>query len=382
MAISSNVFCKAPWISLQNDPRGFFNVCCVYADYSGIGSVENGWKAAWTGKKLEKIRKGFVDRDPFYTDKCKHCIAYEKVGGSQRQSCDYYDSLVQEQTLGDSIQRGPVFLDLRFSTICNQSCVMCGPHASSRWASNLHIKPVIMDSKPLVSLVQDNIQTVKVIRFAGGEPLIVPEHYEILKLLIDAGRTDVKLVYNTNLSKLTFGKFNVLDLWTQFPNKEITISVDAVRERNDYIRFGSSWNVFEQNCKDVLQACSSDQVFYHPTIQILNIVSIPELFKFVEDVGGEMSKIILGNILTAPQELSLFSLQRDVRERILSSVCIEDYKNPFIQESWKKLVTAVEGNGVDYNLPIEKTIKYLDWIDGLHKTSWKDTFPELVSILR
>lgn len=382
MAISENVFCKAPWMSLQNDPRGFFNVCCVYGDYSGIGQVEDGWKAAWNSKKLNEIREGFVKGDEQFTKYCEHCVFYEKLGGSQRTSCDFYDSLVKEKTLRSSIKRGPIFLDLRFSTLCNQSCVMCGPHASSRWASNLKLKVPVISSKPLIELVQDNLKTVQVIRFAGGEPLIVPEHYEILKLLVDAKRTDVELVYNTNLSTLNFKNFNILELWKQFPKKEITISVDATGEKNDYIRFGSCWDKFNSNCREVIKACSADQVYFHPTIQLLNILEIPALFRFVEEIGGDTRRISLGNILDIPEELSLKRIPKRVRETLLKNlISRSSVDSQFIQEQVIGLVRGLEQDSKE-EIGVEEIIKYLDWIDSLHGTSWTNVFPEINQTLQ
>ena len=53
---------------------------------------------------------------------------------------------------------------------------------------------------------------VEEIYFAGGEPLLMEEHYRILNRLVDDGRTEeVTLKYNTNFSTMAYKKTNVLD---------------------------------------------------------------------------------------------------------------------------------------------------------------------------
>ena len=51
----------------------------------------------------------------------------------------------------------------------------------------------------MFGLVDQHIMDVEEIYFAGGEPLVMQEHYTILEKLIEAGRTDVRLRYNTYL---------------------------------------------------------------------------------------------------------------------------------------------------------------------------------------
>ena len=42
------------------------------------------------------------------------------------------------------------------------------------------------------------------IYFAGGEPMLMEEHYAILDLLLKHGKTDVKLRYATNFSQTVY----------------------------------------------------------------------------------------------------------------------------------------------------------------------------------
>ena len=90
---------------------------------------------------------------------------------------------------------------------------MCGVYSSSKWhqeAMELHGDTTGADTKGVLEFnsngkedvfkqVDRFINDVEEIYFAGGEPLVMEEHYLILEKLIAAGRTDVRLRYNTNL---------------------------------------------------------------------------------------------------------------------------------------------------------------------------------------
>ena len=58
--------------------------------------------------------------------------------------------------------------------------------------------------------MQEHIPYLDQIYFAGGEPLIMEEHYRLLNELVRREMFHVRLVYNTNFSKLSYKDQNVL----------------------------------------------------------------------------------------------------------------------------------------------------------------------------
>jgi hypothetical protein len=53
------------------------------------------------------------------------------------------------------------------------------------------------------------------------------EHYRILKELDRRKMYHVRLIYNTNFSKLTFKDMDVLELWNKFDSVSVGASLDA-----------------------------------------------------------------------------------------------------------------------------------------------------------
>ena len=57
--------------------------------------------------------------------------------------------------------------------------------------------------------------------FAGGEPLIMEEHYRILQRLVEKKMFHVRLKYNTNFSQGIYKGVDVLKEWDKFENKNM-----------------------------------------------------------------------------------------------------------------------------------------------------------------
>ena len=78
----------------------------------------------------------------------------------------------------------------------------------------IHINDRSIDD--IYTILDQQIDNVEEIYFAGGEPLIMDEHYYILEKLIAKGRRDVRLRYSTNLMKIKYKQWDNIELWRHF----------------------------------------------------------------------------------------------------------------------------------------------------------------------
>ena len=112
---------------------------------------------------------------------------------------------------------------------------------------------------------------VEQIYFAGGEPLIMEEHYKILQALIDIGKADeVRLLYNTNFTRQSYKKLNVFDIWPEFKDVSVGASLDAMGPRAELMRNGTLWSDVEKNREDMLKKCPNVDFYISPTVGIFN----------------------------------------------------------------------------------------------------------------
>ena len=132
---------------------------------------------------------------------------------------------------------------------------------------------------PHKEFVDKHINDVEHIYFAGGEPLIMDEHWYILKKLVENKRFNVKIKYNTNMLKLNYRGESAIDYWKQFPFKKISIegSIDETGLRAEWIRTGTVWSTVEENIKQVRQAGLNFSC--NTSIGGYNVIRLPELLE-------------------------------------------------------------------------------------------------------
>jgi MoaA/NifB/PqqE/SkfB family radical SAM enzyme len=114
--------------------------------------------------------------------------------------------------------------------------------------------------------------------FAGGEPLMMEEHYRLLDLLLERGRADVALSYNTNLSVLAYKGRDVRDLWDKFSKVRVSASIDAVGARGELMRKEQNWQETIENARQVRSKCPHVDFRIETTVSIFNVLHLPALF--------------------------------------------------------------------------------------------------------
>ena len=143
------------------------------------------------------------------------------------------------------------YFDIRFSNICNFKCRGCSPILSSAWFEDHEklfryksTKPKLIEcstgnaSDKLWQQLTELIPSIDEAYFAGGEPLIMEQHYKVLQTLLEYDRSDVVLAYNTNLSLTKYKNYDLISLWRQFKHVHVSISIDDIGARGEYFRKG------------------------------------------------------------------------------------------------------------------------------------------------
>jgi sulfatase maturation enzyme AslB (radical SAM superfamily) len=181
------------------------------------------------------------------------------------------------------------YYDIRFTNLCNMSCRTCGGWFSSSWY-NEEVElfgprdhPQFMyagrDKDDMWNQMQEHIPYLEQIYFAGGEPLIMEEHYRILKELVSRKMFSVRLVYNTNFSKLNLKDENVLDYWKLFDSVGVGASLDAMGPRAEYIRKGTDWDQIVRNREQMLKITPRTDFYVSSTVSIYNVLHIADFHR-------------------------------------------------------------------------------------------------------
>ena len=255
-----DTFCLAPWVSIHTWPDGKVFPCCLWNSRDPVGNVNaQSLEEIWNNEKMKKIRRSFLKGEKLKScDRCFHLEDTVDQSYRQRINRDHKDKMhyVNETNQDGSLNIMNLHLwDVRISNFCNFKCRSCGLGLSSSWYSDSKAlgekvdKALINinDKASFMDMLEPHYNCVDEIYFAGGEPLIMPEHYQILDRLLELGRTDVNIRYSTNFSKLTYKGKHIFDYWKHFPNLELYISIDGVGKIGEYVRKGFDDKLFYDN---------------------------------------------------------------------------------------------------------------------------------------
>lgn len=395
----SDTFCMLPWIHLHAWPDGRAYPCCLGKAEHPVGNFkEKSMKEIWNDEPMRAMRRNMLEDKP--CAECGDCYEQESAGfASMRnnsnknfgQHIDLIDQTLPDGSLPDMKLH---YWDVRFSNICNLKCRSCGSIFSSRWYDD-DIKLWGKELRPRVQFagrheedvweqMQEHIPFLDQIYFAGGEPLIMEEHNRILKLLIEKGNTNVRLIYNTNLTELKFKKESVIDLWKHFPNVCVAASLDDMGERAAVIRSGTDWAQVEQNISDIKRECPHIDFMISPTLSLMNIWNFVKYHRYMIDQGFIEPKDFNLNILQGPMNYRIDLLPVDLKQRFKKE--FEDHiewltpRDP-IQRAvggFQAAIAFMMSTDNSHLLPeFWKTVMDLDWA---RNESLEKVVPELTEI--
>lgn len=231
-------------------------------------------------------------------------------------------------------------VDVRWSNLCNFSCVYCGPEFSSKWAGELGIKksvPTSEQTERFKTYVFEHAHQLKHVYMAGGEPLLMKENLELLEVL-KRENPGINLRINTNLSKVDT---KVFDLVCGFKNVHWTISVESMADEFEYIRYGGSWADFQDNLKTInsLQHRISFNMLYF----LLNFRSFFACVDWLRSKGFHPNAFIAG-ALTGPTYLNIRHLPEHVLQLLKQILMdrINQHPGYLLEDSYRNLLYHID----------------------------------------
>jgi organic radical activating enzyme len=391
----SDYFCILPWIHMHGWPTGEALLCCMSND--PIGNLRtNTMQDIWNNEPIKEVRRNMLNEKS--CKQCNRCYNDEKHGlfSMRNSSNKHFGHYIKEveKTLpdGTNLDFKIRYWDIRFSNICNFKCRYCGPTFSSNWwedkaalygAENIKYQKFIhagKDKEDIWNQMQAHLPYIEQIYFAGGEPLLMEEHYRLLNYLIDNNRTDVKIIYNTNFSELTFKKQNVLDLWKKFDSVSVGASLDAMGPRAEYMRKGTVWFEIEDNRKQMIEICPKVDFYISATVNIFNILHITDFHKDWIEKGFIAPQDFNINVLHEPSYYRCDILPQEYKQvaydKINTMIEWLEPKDTLTRATngYKGLSNFLMAN--DNSRLLKDFFKITRELDVVRKEKFEDVFPE------
>ena len=330
---------------------------------------------------------------------CGNCYQREDAGfvsartGNNKDFTDVEDEIVSRMEPDGYLTPDIKSWDIRFSNLCNLKCRSCGGVYSSTWAQEdaehgstvTNITGKISSTTLGIDPLEKQYENVEKIYFAGGEPLIMPEHFTTLEKLIESGRSKhVKLVYNTNMTKLNYNNNNLVDLWKEFNQVVLGMSIDAMGDRAEYIRNGIAWDKIESNIREIYDVCLNNRnITYHmsPTVSIMNVWTLPDMHRyFVENKLMRSTNDILLNILLGPSYYEIRNLpddlKKEVKDKYTKHIAWLNERNTqqHVIDQFNSVITYIDGDSSPRD--IKDFVAYTKMLDKRRSQSFSHTFPE------
>lgn len=259
---------------------------------------------------------------------------------------------------------GLKYWDLKISNTCNLMCRMCSPRDSSIWYTTLKNNPQFdwhfqsfQNSKNSwhdtdLPFVKEQLYDAELVKFTGGEPMLVKHVKEVINYLIDIGVSEnIELLMTTNAT------VPFTDYWEtlieKFKHITITCSIDAVGSRYEYIRAGADWQDVNNNVQHMLLLSKKHKNFdvnAYTTCTALNASNRDAIDLWVKDIG---IKHFYGIEAVDPYFMSYSSLDDTLRKR---------YN-----------VKSRHNFNIDHLNMLKKQMSYIDQIYG---TDFKTECPE------
>lgn len=400
--MNKRTLCPALWthIHVVNDGRAF--PCCMtpITDENSLGNVnDQSLLEIMNSPKAKEMRVNMVNGVDL-PQSCHRCTEKEKLGMSSYRAgfVDRYSDIAESQYMHSDGTLNEIQLklwDFRFSNYCNLSCRTCAPLFSTSWDRDHKLIWGITDkSSPLINLenaskfwkeLEEQLPYVETIHFAGGEPLLMTEHWRLIDMLIEKKLTDVELKYSTNCTTLMYKGRNIIDLWKQFKAVHLSLSVDGAYNTFEYVRNRGVWADVEKNLIDIRD--SNVDFWIHPTVSILNIYRLPELhdkmleMKMVDTTDPNYFTTQFHiNPLFQPDSYSLPSLpahhKKAVEKMLLDYADIMYKKYQISKDGWLAIINFMNRENTEYKW--KKFVEATKQLDSIRNQNFLDINPEFI----
>lgn len=302
-----------PFTGLATREDGAICACCRSHPVGFIqkDTLEN----IWNNDTMQRIRRQVLNSER--PAECEPCFSLEDQGvESLRQRhiagkipearINLYPNTPLQEVMPFEIPT----MELKLNNLCNLKCRMCHPMDSTSWNDWSEVKDFYkaegnimyaiveehnLENKPFLDKFQDNpewwasleklLPHFRRVEFAGGEPLMDPQHYRILDMLAPYGH-QIEIKYATNLSMLGKSNRTIWEYWPKFKSVAVNVSIDGMGDSYEYIRGNASWAELVNNIKQIQSIPNISRIVGAVTVQVSNVLILDKMMEhFLDDLG-------------------------------------------------------------------------------------------------
>jgi MoaA/NifB/PqqE/SkfB family radical SAM enzyme len=412
----SCTFCMHPFTGLATREDGSIKVCCRSHP---IGNIQhNSLEEIWNNETIRRIRKQVLNNER--PPECDPCFSLEDQGvESLRQRhiagiipesrIKLYPNALDNLTEDFYMPFEIPTMEIKLNNLCNLKCRMCNPTDSTSWTDwdivekfykkegNFLVKTIEelnLLEKPYLDKFEDNpnwwnsfeklLPFFRRAEFAGGEPLMDPQHYRILDMLAPYG-SNIEIKYATNLTMLGKSNRTVWDYWPKFKSVAVNVSIDGFGKSYEYIRGNASWDTVISNIKEIQKIPNVSRIVGAVAVQVSNVLVLD---KMIEYFLNELGIVFYTNMVRYPNVLSIQVLPEDLKNTAIKRLKLVKQKvpgfkyvkeNPLLEELTYGQIDGVINflNAADHSFLWEHCIEFNHKLDiSRNQQSFETVTPE------
>jgi sulfatase maturation enzyme AslB (radical SAM superfamily) len=237
----------------------------------------------------------------------------------------------------------------------------------------------------MIEQMLPHIPHLEQVYFAGGEPLIMKEHYFMLEKLIEYKKTDVRIQYNTNFSELRFKDKHVFDYWQHFKNVSVGASLDASGARAELMRKGTDWRQAVENRQRMIAEVPHVDFYVSATVSVMNVLHVLDFHREWTESGLIQAKDWNINICQSPEWYRIDILP----EKFKTEVVIPAYERHLewlepqdslkrATSGYKSLISLMKSTTAGNKW--ESFVDHTNKLDAARNENFWKVFPELNGI--
>jgi MoaA/NifB/PqqE/SkfB family radical SAM enzyme len=405
-----------PFTGLATREDGSVKVCCRSHP---IGQIqESSLEEIWNNDAMKRIRRQVLNNER--PPECEPCFSLEDQGvESLRQRhikgqipearINLYPRAVESLRRDYSMPFEIPTMEIKLNNLCNLKCRMCNPTDSTSWNDwdqveefydkeknfiSENVRKLNLVKKPYLDKFEDNpnwwmsfeklLPYFRRVEFAGGEPLMDPQHYKILDKLKPYG-DQIEIKYATNGTTLGIkGGRTIHEYWPHFRSIAVNVSIDGIGSVYEYIRGNGVWEEVVHNIREIQKIDHVSRIVGAVAVQVSNVLILDKMIEyFLDDLGivfyTNMVKyptVLSPQVL--PPYLKALAIQRldFVKDRVPSFKYVKE--NPILKD-----ITLGQINGVinflrakDQSYLWEDCIEFNRRLDLSRNQSFGDVTPE------
>lgn len=329
MNINDKNFCVVPFVQLNTRGKGDPRVCCsidgldygipknltldefnsnTYNNQTDVFNLANdSIEELWNSKFIKDFRIKMLTGEEI--SNCNFChrmeasgLTSKRLGKNKRFLEKTKPFLEKYYKENGNVDIMPQWWEIRLSTKCNLSCIMCTPGLSSmmykeysKWERQNQLTPSMQGSLTLAKdsgeeylskskyfkkQIHKNLQNVLFMEFRGGEVFADTDSINFIKEIAATEHAkNIQLDISTNATLINE---EIIDVLNYFAGGTLRFSIDAYKEEDEYIRYHTNWDsvIKSMNCSRNLH--KDWRFLTQTTVQMLNCLSMDKLISFFD----------------------------------------------------------------------------------------------------